>query len=259
MRYFSGISRISSSVRPILESWVWAAEGLDVYPTPQALIDKTTEMFTAKSLFVGAASNHEQCHLINCVLPEISFAGRSNVGKSSLLNGLMGTGKMVKTSRKPGHTKGVNYFSIGQDQGSQALLVDLPGYGYARGSKEKMGEIHHRALGYALGRTPLLRAKVFLLIDCRRGLMPVDVEIAKHFDKSGANYCIVLTKADLVPEAELHFCIRRTTAKLGEFLGCDPFVHVVSTHANWGLQELRQSITRAAFPILGEEHLVERM
>mgnify|MGYP002009603407 FL=1 len=213
-------------------------------------VRSTKRTFTRKSAFAGAASDSEGCDLINPegIVPEIAFSGRSNVGKSSLLNALVGSGTMARVSGKPGHTRGVNFFSLGE-----AFLVDLPGYGFAKvGSKKDRKVVEDRAIGYAVGRDRNVLRKVFVLIDSRRGLMPIDREVLKQFDKYGTDATLVLTKVDtLKSETELRRVLNSVGSELENFTCLDAYVHFISVHKNLGIESLRMSIARAVDPMLG--------
>ncbi|MCY4065501.1 MAG: ribosome biogenesis GTP-binding protein YihA/YsxC, partial [Rhodospirillaceae bacterium] len=130
-------------------------------------------------------------------LPEVAFAGRSNVGKSSLINALTNRKALARTSNTPGRTQQINFF----DLGGRLCLVDLPGYGYARASKDKVRRWNALIRDYLRGRASLRR--VCLLIDARRGLTPGDREIMGLLDASAVSYQIVLTKSDKLHESEL--------------------------------------------------------
>ncbi len=170
-------------------------------------------------------------------LPEIAFAGRSNVGKSSLINSL--TSKPIaRASNTPGRTQEVNFFQVGQ----QFFLVDLPGYGYAAAPK-KMVEMWTRLIhDYLRGRQQLKR--VFLLIDARHGLKKVDEDIMKMLDRSGVSYYIVLTKADKLKKSELDDVFQKTFEKGKEHVACYPEMLMTSSETGQGLAELRGEVYR---------------
>jgi GTP-binding protein len=212
---------------------------------------RTGELFARPGHFCGASKDAEGCAAVNTAnAPEIAFAGRSNAGKSTLLNALMGTGALVKTSKVAGKTKGVNFFELGPRPGRREnlMLVDMPGYGHARGSKAHQRELAGRIFAYALGRGPQHVRQVFLLMDGRRGPMAADRLMAQQMDQRGVNYRLVLTKADAASERELHSALQRACAMAKSSTACDPCVHIVSSKAGIGLRELRQAAVRAAFP-----------
>ena len=161
--------------------------------------------------------------------PEIAFAGRSNVGKSSLLNALTGRKALARTSNTPGRTQELNYFNLGD----HVYMVDMPGYGYAKVSKEKIEAWTKLIFAYLRGR-PTLRC-VFILVDARHGLKPSDDDLMKMLDESAVSYRIVLTKTDKVKRQELE----KITQKI---LG------VVKNHTSslkeTGIEELRCIVRR---------------
>lgn len=164
---------------------------------------------------------------------EIAFAGRSNVGKSSLVNALTGRKTLARTSNTPGRTQELNYFNLGD----QLYMVDMPGYGYAQVSKEKSAAWTRLIFDYLRGR-PTLRC-VYVLIDGRHGLKDVDQELMGMLDKAGVLYRIVLTKADKVKAAELAQIIEKTEAALKKHPAAFPKVSVTSSEKGLGIPELR--------------------
>jgi GTP-binding protein len=130
-------------------------------------------------------------------LKEIAFVGRSNVGKSSLINALTGRKNLARVSQTPGRTKEINFFNLG----GRLILVDLPGYGYAKASKELAMEWQRLIFAYLSGRATLVRT--LLLIDSRRGLMASDLAVMELFDRAAVSYELVLTKSDEIKPAEL--------------------------------------------------------
>lgn len=266
---YDAIGRYRSTVSAYLknmDSFMWANEKRDVWKHSESVEKATESIFSRPSTFVGAAADEIGCNHINDSLPEVAFSGRSNVGKSTLLATILGLQKKVRISSKPGHTKGVNFFTLGQGMGEggvgakgerrrrraadpHAYLVDLPGYGFARGSKSERKAIEDRSIGYALGRDQTLRTKMFVLIDARRGIMPIDRQVLTHYDDVGVNTTIVLTKIDsLRSQDELRKVLTATASELSDFAGLDPYVHFVSAIHGIGIRDLRRSITRALFP-----------
>ena len=181
-------------------------------------------LFAAPAVFVGAAAGPGSLPATG--LPEVAFAGRSNAGKSSLINALTGRRQLARISKTPGRTRQVNVFEIG----ARLRLIDLPGYGYARAGK---GEIAHwtEAMLAFLAERASLRYAV-LLLDARRGAMDADREACRHFDAIALAYRIVLTKADKVKEAERG----RTMAAVADELGGRPaaFPRILATSARSG-------------------------
>lgn len=169
-------------------------------------------------------------------LPEVAFAGRSNVGKSSLLNALVGQKALARTSNTPGRTREVNYFLLND----RAYLVDLPGYGYARAPKSQVAGWNVLIEDYLKGRASLKR--VFLLIDARHGLKKSDAPILELMDISAVSYQAVLTKADKLKKADLEKVIERTSIELSRRPAAYPDILVTSARKGDGLPELRATI-----------------
>jgi len=168
-----------------------------------ALTDTTAEteareagrrLFAAEVHFVWGAATPDA--LPEAMLPEVAFAGRSNVGKSSLINALTGRKSLARTSQTPGHTRQLNFFELAQ----RILLVDMPGYGYAKASKRDAASWQKLVRAYCRGR-PTLR-RLFLLVDARHGLKEGDREMMRLLDEAAVSFQIALTKADKVQKAE---------------------------------------------------------
>ena len=171
---------------------------------------------------------------------EVCFAGRSNVGKSSLINALTGRAKLARASTEPGRTRELNYFDISE---GRLFLVDLPGFGYAQVSKTQVAAWTKLIRAYLRGRPSLRR--VFLLVDSRRGLMDTDTEIMDLLDGAAVNYQIILTKVDKVPKPEVEKTAAAVSAKLKKRGAAHPVVLQTSSERGWGIAELRAEI--AAF------------
>jgi len=167
---------------------------------------------------------------------EVAFAGRSNVGKSSLLNALVGRRSLARTSNTPGRTREVNFFTLGED----VYLVDLPGYGYAKASKTAVAGWNQLIEDYLKGRTALRR--VFLLIDARHGLKDTDAAILDLMDASAVSYQAVLTKADKVSASELEKVMAQTATALAKHPAAYPHVLTTSAKKALGLPELKAAI-----------------
>ena len=161
--------------------------------TPEEL-EQARILFARPATFVMGCAKIEQ--LPEPDLPEIAFAGRSNVGKSSLINGLVGMHKLARASNEPGRTREVNFF----DLDGKMRLVDLPGYGWAKASKTTVRQFQNLGRDYLRGRVTLKR--VYLLIDARHGLKSVDTEALDALDLAAVSYQIVLTKADKIKAHE---------------------------------------------------------
>ena len=168
---------------------------------------------------------------------EVAFAGRSNVGKSSLINAITNRKGLARTSAEPGKTREINYFDLGE---GRAWLVDLPGFGYAKVSKTQAAHWIALTKDYLRGRAALRR--VFLLIDIRRGLMPADTEVMELLDVSAVNYQIVLTKADKVKPTRAAFLKDELETTLKKHAAAHPLVRVTSSERGLGLAELRAEI-----------------
>ncbi len=172
--------------------------------------------------------------------PEVAFAGRSNVGKSSLLNALTNRRNLARTSHTPGRTQQLNFFSLAE----RLVLVDLPGYGYAKVSKTDVARWTALVRDYLAGRPQLRR--LFLLVDGRRGLMPADGEIMDLLDGAAVVYQVVLTKADKLKPGPLQVLITDVGAAMAARPAALPFVAATSAHKGLGVAELRAEIGRLA-------------
>jgi GTP-binding protein len=173
-------------------------------------------------------------------LPEIAFAGRSNVGKSSLVNALTGRRTLARVSHTPGRTQQLNFYELGR----QLMLVDLPGFGFARVAKTKVRDWTGLIERYLRGRPSLRR--VCLLIDARHGIMAVDRSFMKRLDAAAVSYQVVLTKADKVPADALATRLAAVTAELGQHPAAHPEIIVTSAHAGDGIPALRAALAALA-------------
>ncbi len=167
---------------------------------------------------------------------EVCFAGRSNVGKSSLINALTGRKGLARASNTPGRTQEINYFTLGDSH----YLVDLPGYGYARAPVKVVEKWQRLLRAYLAGRATLRRA--FLLIDSRHGAKPVDDEIMQLLDRAAVPFQVVLTKADKPKRAELDRALERTRAALARHPAAYPELLLTSAEAKRGIDALRATI-----------------
>ena len=193
-------------------------------------------LFSRPATFVMGAAKIEQLPEPN--LPEIAFAGRSNVGKSSLINGLVGMHKLARASNEPGRTREVNFF----DLDGKLRLVDLPGYGWAKASKTTVRQFQNLGRDYLRGRVTLKR--VYLLIDSRHGLKSVDTEALDALDLAAVSYQIVLTKADKIKAHERDTVAAATLKAISKRPAAFPAVIVTSAEKGAGLPELRAEIMR---------------
>jgi GTP-binding protein len=169
--------------------------------------------------------------------PEIAFAGRSNVGKSSLINAMVNRKQLARASNTPGRTQEINFFDLGA---GRLYLVDLPGYGFAEAPKASVEAWSRFTLTYLRGRATLKR--VFLLVDARRGLGEVDLGIMDKLDSAAVGYQVVLTKADKIKPSEVEATVKDTLAKLKKHAAAHPHVMATSSEKGDGLPELKAGI-----------------
>jgi GTP-binding protein len=176
--------------------------------------------------------------------PEVAFAGRSNVGKSSLLNALTGRRDLARTSNTPGRTQQLNYFRIDDPESGSLHLVDLPGYGYAKVPKPQVAAWTRLLKAYLRGRPSLRRA--MLLIDARHGVMAADREIMAMLDEAAVSYQVVLTKIDKTRPGDRAGLIARTEAELSKHVAAHPELAVTSSETGEGIPELRAALAALA-------------
>lgn len=179
-------------------------------------------------------------HLPDSELPEIAFAGRSNVGKSSLINALTGRLKLARASTEPGRTRELNFFRMGD----RLRLVDLPGYGYAKAPKGEISRWTKLTRDYLRGRVSLKR--VILLIDGRHGLKPDDIAVMEALDTAAVIYQVVLTKADKVKPTEIEETRAKTAAAIIKRPAAHPEIIVTSSEKDFGIELLRAEIATLA-------------
>ena len=171
-------------------------------------------------------------------LPEVAFAGRSNVGKSSLINGLVNQKYLARASNEPGRTREINFFLLAE----KVRLVDLPGYGFARVSRSIADKFQDLGRAYLRGRPNLKR--VYVLIDARHGLKKVDLEALDALDVAAVSYQIVLTKADKIKPAEVDKVVADTLKAIAKRPAAFPRVLATSSEKGLGMPELRAEIVR---------------
>jgi GTP-binding protein len=213
----------------------------DLACVPLDFAELGRKLFGGECAFLWAAANAAQ--LPPPGPPEIAFAGRSNVGKSSLLNALTNRKTLARTSHAPGCTRELNFFGLGGDGETAKLrLIDMPGYGHAAASKEKTASWTRLIEDFLRGRVPLLR--VFLLIDGRHGAKPIDIEMLDFLDRSAMSYQIVLTKQDEVKAAEREGRLAATFAIVNKRPAAFPEAIFTSSRSGEGVAELRAAIAR---------------
>ncbi|MDP6257940.1 MAG: ribosome biogenesis GTP-binding protein YihA/YsxC [Rhodospirillales bacterium] len=195
-------------------------------------------LFAHKCYFLISAASYNQ--LPDTDLPEIAFAGRSNVGKSSLLNALTGRKNLARTSNTPGRTQQVNFF----DLGGRVMLTDLPGYGYAKATKSVVDQWTRLIKSYLRGRVQLRR--VCLLIDSRHGLKDTDREAMVLMDEAAVAYQIVLTKCDKIKAAELEKLLVKTDKEIAKHVAAHPEILVTSSFKSLGIEEMRAALATLA-------------
>ena len=201
----------------------------------------------ARRLFSGPVaflkSAPELRFLPDPTLPEIAFAGRSNVGKSSLLNRLTNRGGLARTSNTPGRTQELNIFDVGEP--ARLRLVDMPGYGFAKAPKDLARKWRRLVNDYLRGRAVLKRA--LLLIDSRHGVKEIDREVMKMLDEAAVGYRLVLTKADKVKASDLAEVERRTAEEARRHGAAFPEILATSSETGMGMDRLRMAVVEAAF------------
>jgi len=197
-------------------------------------IDAGRRLFGGPSRFLLGVARLDQLPPAKGV--EIAIAGRSNVGKSSLINALTGMRELARASNTPGRTRELNFFDIN----GQLTLVDMPGYGYAKASKAEVKRWQSVLRGYLRGRPGLTRA--FVLIDSRHGILKADEEMFDLLDEAAVTYQVVLTKTDKIKPAELERIIATVTAAVKTRPAAFPAIHATSSEKFAGIAELRAEI-----------------
>ncbi|MCC6947429.1 MAG: YihA family ribosome biogenesis GTP-binding protein [Bradyrhizobiaceae bacterium] len=199
-------------------------------------IETGRKLFAGEWTFLAGAGSAESLPPMQGI--EVAFAGRSNVGKSSLINALTNRKALARVSDTPGRTQELNFFQGGMN----LRLVDLPGYGYAKAGRAKAAQWTRLAQAYLAGRASL--ARVFVLIDARHGLKEADGGVFDLLDQAAVSYAVVLTKADKLSAAELAARIDETAAGISRRAAAFPVVFPTSAHTGAGLPELRAAIVR---------------
>lgn len=212
--------------------------GFDTPKFTQEQLDKGQELFKQPCNFVLGVAKLEQLPLTE--LPEVAFAGRSNVGKSSIINALTAQKGLAKTSNTPGRTQQLNYFNLAE----KIHIVDLPGYGFAQAPEAVVKQWQRLIFAYLQGRVNLKR--VFLLIDSRHGLKKVDTEIMDMLDKAAVTYQIVLTKTDKISNGALEKVLAETNETIKKHAAAYVDILATSSEKKLGLDELRAEICSLA-------------
>jgi GTP-binding protein len=200
------------------------------------LADRAGKLFSGRVEFLLSAPQLN--FLPDPTVPEIAFCGRSNVGKSSLLNALTGRRSIARTSVTPGRTQELNFFEVGEP--TQFRLVDMPGYGFAKAPIKVVSKWKALVRDYLRGRAVLKRTLV--LVDARHGVKQVDLEMMTMLDESAAPYRVVLTKADKLKASELDKVVAATEAEARKHPAAFPTIHVTSSEKKMGIEELRAAV-----------------
>ncbi|MBV8922999.1 ribosome biogenesis GTP-binding protein YihA/YsxC [Bradyrhizobium sp.] len=212
--------------------------------TDAELIEAGRKLFAGDWQFIYASPSIETLPPMGAI--EVAFAGRSNVGKSSLINALTGRNALARTSHTPGRTQELIFFERSSDKRGPQLpglrLVDMPGYGYAAAPKAKVAAWTALIHRFLQGRSTL--ARVYVLIDARHGLKDVDHDVFKTLDKAAVSYQLVFTKMDQVKRAELDARIAETAAALGKHPAAFPEILATSSKSGDGVADLRAAMVR---------------
>ncbi len=197
---------------------------------------RAQKLFSGRVDFLKSAP--ELKFLPDPTVPEVAFCGRSNVGKSSLLNALTGRRAIARASVTPGRTQELNFFEVGDP--TQFRLVDMPGYGFAKAPVKVVERWKNVVRSYLRGRQVL--ARVLVLVDARHGLKEVDREMMAMLDAAAVSYRVVLTKADKLKASELEAVTARTHDEARKHVAAFPQLHVTSAEKGLGIAELRTAV-----------------
>ena len=207
--------------------------------------DQQDRIETARRIFAGPIAFLKSAPALKFLpdadVPEVAFAGRSNVGKSSLINALTGRNALARTSNTPGRTQELNFFDVGTPL--RFRLVDMPGYGYAKAPRDMLKQWRFLVNDYLRGRAVLKRVNV--LIDSRHGIKEVDTGLLDMLDESAVSYRIILTKADKVKASELAAVTARTGEAIRKRPAAHPEIIATSSEKGMGLPELRAAVIDA--------------
>jgi GTP-binding protein len=203
-------------------------------------IERAGKLFSGRVDFLLSAPQLK--FLPEPTVPEIAFCGRSNVGKSSLLNALTGRKALARASVTPGRTQELNYFEVGTP--TQFRLVDMPGYGFAKAPPAVVEKWRRLIRDYLRGRVVLKRT--LLLVDARHGIKPVDADFMQMLDEAAVGYRVVLTKADKLKASELAEVTERTIAEARRHVAAHPDVLVTSSEVKLGIDDLRAAVLEDA-------------
>lgn len=203
------------------------------------LDESARKLFSGPIAFLKSAPSLK--FLPDPAVPEVAFAGRSNVGKSSLLNRLANRTGLARTSNTPGRTQELNFFDVGEPM--RFRLVDMPGYGFAKAPKDVVRKWRFLVNDYLRGRAVLKRALV--LVDARHGLKDIDLEVMKMLDDAAVSYHLVLTKADKVKASELEAVIAATEAAAAKRPAAHPEIIASSSETGLGMERLRRAVLEA--------------
>jgi GTP-binding protein len=209
-------------------------------PADDDLAERARKLFAGPISFLKSAP--ELKFLPDPDAPEIAFAGRSNVGKSSLLNALTNRRSLARTSNTPGRTQELNFFDVGQPL--QIRLVDMPGYGFAEAPKDMVRRWRFLVNDFLRGRSVLKRALV--LVDSRHGLKEVDRDVMSMLDAAAVSYHLVLTKSDKVKPSALGALYETTAIEAAKHPAAHPAIFTTSSETGSGIAELRTAILEAA-------------
>ncbi len=202
----------------------------------QELADRAGRLFSGRVEFLKSAPALQ--FLPDPEHPEIAFCGRSNVGKSSLLNALTGRRAIARTSVTPGRTQELNFFEVGEP--TVFRLVDMPGYGFAKAPPKVVEKWRNLVREFLRGRVLLKRT--LLLVDSRHGVKDVDREMMRMLDEAAVGYRIVLTKADKIKASELAKVVEATAQEARKHPAAFPVIHVTSSEKKMGIDELRAAV-----------------